>query len=139
MTGMDLIKSIAISASGMRVQGQRMQITAENIANSDSLATRPGEDPYRRKVILFRNVMDRELGVDIVKLYKVREDYSEFGLRFDPNHPAANEVGYVQTPNVNRIIEMMDMREAQRSYEANLSMIDTAKSMMMKTIGIIGK
>ena len=89
--------------------------------------------------MLFRNVLDRELGVNVVRLHKVREDNSEFGLRFDPNHPAANEVGYVQTPNVNTIIEMMDMREAQRSYEANLSMIDTAKGMLMKTIGIIGR
>lgn len=136
---MDLLKSIAISASGMRVQGTRMQVTAENIANSDSLATTPDADPYRRKVVLFKNVMDRELDIELVKLQRIQEDQSDFGTRFDPNHPASDDIGYVKTPNVNTIIEMMDMREAQRSYEANLSMIDTAKSMMMKTIGIIGR
>ena len=136
---MDLLKSIAISASGMRVQGQRMQVVAENVANVNSLALRPGDEPYTRKVVTFRNVLDRELGVELIKLHKVGADNSEFGLRFDPNHPAANEDGYVQTPNVNAIVEMMDMREAQRSYEANLSMIDTAKNMMMKTISIIGR
>ena len=136
---MDLIKTISIAAAGMRVQGQRMQITSENVANANSLATNPETDPYRRKVVLFRNALDDELGVRLVKLYKVQEDNSEFGLRFDPQHPSANENGYVQTPNVNAILEMMDMKEAQRSYEANLSMINTAKSMLMKTIGLIGR
>jgi len=134
---MELLKSILISASGMRTQGQRMQIIAENVANADSLPTRKDEEPYRRQLVTFKNTLDRETGVKLVKLNQVIGDQSEFGKRNMPNHPAADEDGYVALPNVNALVEMMDMREAQRSYEANLNMVDTAKKMMLRTIDIL--
>jgi flagellar basal-body rod protein FlgC len=134
---MDLIKSIMVSASAMKAQGQRMEVIAENIANADSLGQRPGEDPYQRKVLTFRNLLDRSLGVERVSVNKVDVDRSEFPKRFDPGHPAADTTGYVLTPNVNSLVEMMDMRESQRSYEANLSMIETAKGMLTRTIDLI--
>ena len=134
---MELLKSILISAAGMRTQGQRMQIIAENVANSDSLPTRKGEDSYRRQMVTFKNTLDRESGVRLASLSKIVPDPSEFGKRNAPNHPAADDDGYVALPNVNALVEMMDMREAQRSYEANLNMIDTAKKMMLRTIDIL--
>lgn len=134
---MDLIKSILVSASAMKAQGQRMQVIAENIANADSLGQRAGEDPYQRKVLTFRNLLDRSLGVERVQVNKVDVDRSDFQKRYDPGHPAADTTGYVLTPNVNSLVEMMDMRESQRSYEANLSMIETAKSMLTRTIDLI--
>jgi flagellar basal-body rod protein FlgC len=134
---MDLIKTIAIAASGMRVQGQRMEVVSENIANADSLPTKPGGDPYRRKVVLFRNTLDRELDIQRVKLHRIQYDKGEFEKEYDPNHPGAGADGYVRQPNVNTMIEVMDMREAQRSYEANLQMIEVAKGMLMKTLSIL--
>jgi len=134
---MELLKSILISAAGMHTQGQRMQIIAENVANADSLPTKPGEEPYRRKVMTFKNELDREHSVRLVQINKVSEDKGEFGKRHSPSHPAANDEGYVALPNVNALVEMMDMREAQRSYEANLNMVDTAKKMMLRTIDLL--
>lgn len=134
---MELIKSIFVSAAAMKAQGQRMEVIAENIANADSLGQTPGADPYQRKVMLFRNLLDRDLGIDTLRVQKVDVDRTELQRRFDPGHPAANGDGYVLMPNVNSLIEMMDMREAQRSYEANLSMVETAKSMLVRTIDLI--
>ncbi|MGB0683160.1 MAG: flagellar basal body rod protein FlgC [Magnetovibrionaceae bacterium] len=133
----DLLKTLRISAAGMKAQGTRLRVISENIANSDSLPTNPGDDPYRRKVVTFENELNRHVGLDLVSIDKIRPDMSNFGNRFDPNHPAADENGYVQTPNVNSLIEMMDMREAQRSYEANLNVIKTSKSMLRNTLRII--
>ena len=121
----------------MKVQGTRLRVISENLANADSLPTGPGKSPYRRKNIQFQNVLDRELGLNLVKVKKIGVDKSEFNRRFDPAHPAADEKGYVQTPNVKTLIEVMDMREAQRSYEANLTAIRTARSMMRRTIGLL--
>ena len=134
---MDLIKSILVSASAMKAQGQRMEVIAENIANADSLGQRAGQDPYQRKVLTFRNLLDRSLGVEKVQVSKIDVDRSDFPKRFDPGHPAADATGYVLTPNVSALVEMMDMREAQRSYEANLSMVETAKGMLTRTIDLI--
>jgi flagellar basal-body rod protein FlgC len=134
---MELLKSIFVSAAAMKAQGQRMEVIAENIANADSLGQTPGADPYQRKVMLFRNLLDRELGLDTLRVQKIDVDRTEFPKRFEPGHPAANDEGYVLMPNVNSLIEMMDMREAQRSYEANLSMVETAKSMLVRTIDLI--
>jgi len=133
----DLISSLKISAAGMKVQGTRLRVISENLANADSLPTGPGKSPYRRKNIQFQNVLNRELGLNLVKVKKIGVDKSEFNRRFDPGHPAADEKGYVQTPNVKTLIEVMDMREAQRSYEANLTAIRTARSMMRRTIGLL--
>ena len=133
----DLISSLKISAAGMKVQGTRLRVISENLANADSLPTGPGKSPYRRKNIQFQNVLNRELGLNLVKVKKIGIDKSEFNRRFDPGHPAADEKGYVQTPNVKTLIEVMDMREAQRSYEANLTAIRTARSMMRRTIDLL--
>jgi len=121
----------------MKVQGTRLRVISENLANADSLPTGPGKSPYRRKNIQFQNVLNRELGLNLVKVKKIGVDKSEFNRRFDPGHPAADEKGYVQTPNVKTLIEVMDMREAQRSYEANLTAIRTARSMMRATIDLL--
>ena len=133
----DLISSLKISAAGMKVQGTRLRVISENLANADSLPTGPGKSPYRRKNIIFQNVLNRQLGINLVKVKKVDVDRSEFNLRFDPSHPAANEKGYVQTPNVKTLIEVMDMREAQRSYEANLSAIRSTRYMLKSTIDLL--
>ena len=121
----------------MKVQGTRLRVISENLANADSLPTGPGKSPYRRKNIQFQNVLNRELGLNLVKVKKIGVDKSEFNRRFEPGHPAADEKGYVQTPNVKTLIEVMDMREAQRSYEANLTAIRSARSMMRRTIGLL--
>jgi flagellar basal-body rod protein FlgC len=134
---MDLIKAIKISASGMKAQGVRLRVISENIANSNSLAETPGGDPYRRKLVSFKEVLDKSLGAQTVAVNKVEFDQSEFGKRYDPTHPAADKDGYVSTPNVNNLIEMMDMREAQRSYSANLDMIDSSKHMIERTIDLL--
>lgn len=133
----DLQTSIMISASGLRVQGQRVRIIAENVANANSTADTPGGDPYRRKVITFQNEFNRALDADLVRVKKVLGDQSEFGQVYDPNHPAADQNGYYKTPNVNGLVEMSDMREAQRSYEANLNLIETSRSMMTRTIDLL--
>lgn len=134
---MDLIKSLKIAASGLRAQTGRMRVIAENMANSDSTAQAPGGDPYRRKIPSFHAEIDREIGARMVGNGPVRTDQSEFGLRHEPGHPAADEDGYVKTPNVNPLIESMDMREAQRSYEANLNVVQAARSMVLRTLDIL--
>jgi flagellar basal-body rod protein FlgC len=134
---MDLMESLMISAAGMRAQGQRLRVVAENLANADSVAEVPGGDPYRRKTISFKNQLDRELGMETVQVSKVGEDPSDFRMKYDPGNPAADTKGYVKLPNVNSLIEMTDMREAQRSYEANLRAIEVARSMLQRTIDLI--
>ncbi|WP_339860247.1 flagellar basal body rod protein FlgC [Thalassospira alkalitolerans] len=134
---MELYKAFQISAAGMRAQGTRLRVAAENVANADSLPTGPGQEPYRRKLLTFKNVMDREIGAELVKVNKVITDKSDFGLKYEPSHPAANDQGYVQTPNVEPLVEMMDLREAQRSYEANLNVIQSSRSMLLKTLDIL--
>lgn len=134
---MELVKSLRISAAGMKVQGARLKVIAENIANADSMASVKGGDPYRRKVVTFENVLDRNLGTELVRVKKVDYDQSDFRTSYNPGHPAADETGYVRLPNVNALIEMMDMREAQRSYEANLRIIQTSRSMITRTIDLL--
>lgn len=134
---MDLINSLKISASGMRAQGTRLRIVAENVANAESLGDKPGDDPYRRKTITFDNVLDRSMNADLVKVAKIGRDQSEFAKVYEPHHPLADDNGYVTRPNVNSLIEMTDMREAERSYEANLSVIESSKSLIQRTIELI--
>jgi flagellar basal-body rod protein FlgC len=134
---MDLTKTLKISAAGMQAQNARMRTIAENLANADSLAETPGADPYRRKMLTFKNALDRASGVELVRPDRVVHDKSDFQKRFDPNHPGADADGYVLAPNVNSLIEVMDMRQAQRSYEANLSVIEVAKSMILRTIDML--
>lgn len=133
----DLVNSLYIAGSGMHAQSQRLRVVAENIANVDSVGQKPGDVPYRRKVVAFKNVLDREMGVDRVEVNKIGFDKSEFNLKYDPSHPAANERGYIQTPNVNTIIEMVDMREARRGYEANINVVEVSKGMLLQTVNML--
>ncbi len=134
---MDLSKVIQISASGMSAQTLRLRTIAENLANADSLGEAPGAQPYARKLVTFKNMLNRASGVSTVKVDKITKDQSEFQKRFDPQHPAADKDGYVLTPNVNSLVELMDMRQAQRSYEANLSVIEVSKSMLSRTLDLL--
>jgi flagellar basal-body rod protein FlgC len=134
---MDLMKSIAVAASGLRSQSGRMRVIAENLANADSGPDRAGAEPYRRKIPTFQRHMDRELDAQVVDLGRVQRDQSPFRSKFDPGHPAANAAGQVQMPNVNSLVETMDMREAQRSYEANLNLISSTRRMIQRTIDIL--
>ena len=133
----NLYRTLRIAAAGMKAQGTRLRVISENVANAESLPRRPGEEPYRRKTVTFKNELDRSLAIDKVRVDKIGIDRSEFDKRYDPNHPAADADGYVQVPNVNPLIELMDMREAQRSYEANLSVIKASKSMISSTIDVL--
>jgi flagellar basal-body rod protein FlgC len=133
----DIIKTMRISSAGLRAQGTRLRVISENLANANSLPQEKGENPYRRKVVTFKNVLDRSLGLRTVRTGKIRPDRSDFGKRHEPSHPAADDDGYVLTPNVNSLIEMSDMREAQRSYEANLSVIKISKSMLSQTLDLL--
>jgi flagellar basal-body rod protein FlgC len=134
---MDLIKSIAIAASGLRAQSGRMRVLSENIANSESTAQEPGAEPFRRKIPTFRSQVDRSLDARVVGLGPVRNDTSEFRSKHMPGHPAADTNGNVKFPNVNPLIEMTDMREAQRSYEANLNIIGATRRMIQRTLDIL--
>ena len=133
----DISTAMQIAASGMRAQSSRLRIVAENLANADSTAQAPGLDPYRRQVPVFSTYVDRAIGAEMVEMSRVTLDPSEFTLRFDPSHPAADSEGYIALPNVNPLVEMMDLREAQRSYEANLGALDTMRSMAASTLRIL--
>jgi flagellar basal-body rod protein FlgC len=134
---LDFLKSIAIAASGLRAQAGRMRIISENIANADSTAQQPGAEPYRRKIPTFQSEVDRSLDARVVSLGRVRPDQAEFRSKYEPGHPAADTNGYVKYPNVNPLVEMTDMREAQRSYEANLNVIGATRRMIQRTIDIL--
>jgi flagellar basal-body rod protein FlgC len=134
---MDLLKSLAIAASGLRAQAGRMRIISENLANADSTGATAGSDPYRRKIATFRTEMDRALGAEVVSLGRVHTDPSSFRRIYEPGHPAADQKGFVNYPNVNGLVEMTDMRDAQRSYEANLNVITASRSMLERTIAIL--
>jgi flagellar basal-body rod protein FlgC len=134
---MDFIKSIAIAASGMRAQSGRMRIISENVANADSTATSPGGDPYRRHIVTFHSVLDRELNANMVEVGRVATDGSDFRLRHEPDNPMANAKGDVKYPNVNPLVEMSDFRDAQRSYEANINVITATRRMLQRTLDIL--
>jgi flagellar basal-body rod protein FlgC len=134
---MDINKAMAVSAAGMKAQGTRIKVIAENLANADSTAEAPGDLPYRRQVVTFKNILDRHLGVETVRVAAIGVDRSDFQRRYEPGNPVADADGYVLGPNVNAIVESMDLQEAQRSYDANLNVIDTAKTMLSHTIGLL--
>jgi flagellar basal-body rod protein FlgC len=134
---MELDKSLAVAFAGMSAQSQRLKVISENIANADSTAQTPDADPYKRKTISFTDELDKTMGVDLVKAGGISEVQGGFGKLYQPGNPAADPDGYVKTPNVNPITEMMDMREAQRTYDANLNVIDAAKSMLSRTIDLL--
>lgn len=133
----DIQKAQKVALSGMKAQTQRLRVISENLANADSLAQTPDGKPYQRKVVSFKQELDRTNNFNRVVVDKVRNDQSEYQRRFDPNHPASDKDGYVLAPNVNPLIEMMDLREAQRSYEANLSVISSSKSLLSRTIEML--
>jgi flagellar basal-body rod protein FlgC len=133
----DFVRSLGIATSALRAQAGRMRVISENIANADSTAPTAGGDPYRRKVPSFSSALDRALDARVVTLGKIRPDQTPFSLKYEPNNPAADNTGYVKYPNVNPLIEMSDMREAQRSYEANLNIIAATRRMIARTLDIL--
>jgi flagellar basal-body rod protein FlgC len=134
---MDFLKSISIAASGLRAQAGRMRILSENLANADSTTPTNGADPYRRRIPTFRSEVDRALDARVIAMGPVRTDQSDFRLKHEPGHPAADANGNVRYPNVNPMIEMTDMREAQRSYEANINVIGATRRMIQRTLEIL--
>jgi flagellar basal-body rod protein FlgC len=133
----DLAQALTISARGMAAQTERLRVIAENIANQDSAGSTPGATPYRRKTVQFENVLDRDLGAPAVQVKAVTEDASPFPQKYDPSNPAADTNGYVRMPNVNSFVEMMDMREAERSYSANLNVMQASRSMLSRVIDLL--
>ena len=134
---MDLLNAIKVATSGLKVQSGRMRVISENIANAESTARTPEGDPYRRRMPTFLSSFDRELKAQTVRLGRIEEDRSAFQTRYEPGHPAADPNGMVKYPNVNTLIESVDMREAQRSYEANLNVVSATRRMIQRTIDIL--
>src|ERR1700749_1025067 len=136
---MDFSTSMTVAASGLRAQSERMKVIAENIANADSTSPVPGGDPYRRKIFTVTNSFDSELGANLVKAGRTITDKSDFRSQSDPGNPNADKQGYVKLPNVDSLVEIMDMRETKRSYEADLSVMDASKQMLAKTVDLLNK
>ncbi|MFC5585295.1 flagellar basal body rod protein FlgC [Nitratireductor kimnyeongensis] len=132
-----LSASLKVAASGLQAQSERMQVVSENLANAKSTSDIPGGDPYRRKTISFVAELDRNIGGSVVEVGSIARDPTEFTLEFNPGHEAADERGYVKVPNVNVLIEMADMREANRGYEANLQVIKQARELISMTIDLM--
>ena len=133
----DLTLSADIAASGMKAQAERLKVISQNMANVDSVSAEPGGEPYRRQVVSFQNYVDQAPGAQKVRVDKIVKDMSPFEKKYDPNHPAADANGYVSLPNVNTLVEMMDMKEAQRVYDANLNMLKTAREMNSSVLDIL--
>ena len=133
----DFARSMGIATSGLRAQAGRMRVISENIANADSTAPTAGGTPYRRKVPTFTSQLDRVLDAKTVALGKIKPDQSDFRTKYEPSNPAADANGYVKYPNVNPLVEMTDMRDAQRSYEANLNIISATRRMIQRTLDIL--
>ena len=133
----DFSRSMGIATSGLRAQAGRIRVISENIANADSTAQTAGGDPYRRKVPTFSSTLDRALDARTVSLGKVKPDTSDFRVKYEPTNPAADASGNVKYPNVNPLVEMTDMRDAQRSYEANLNVISATRRMIQRTLDIL--
>ncbi len=135
----EISTAISIAAAGMRAQSSRMRIISENVANANSAAQTKGGDPYRRKTPVFQSILDKDSGARLVRMNKAVSDKSDFRNVYDPSHPAANDQGYVKYPNVNTLVELMDMREASRSFEANLSVIENSRAMLQRTIDLLNR
>ena len=134
---MDFFSALQISAFGMRAQSGRMRTIAENLANADSVSQSATGEPYRRKIPAMSSAFDRELNANVVQLIDPIPDQTEFRMQYDPGNPRADTAGYVRLPNVNTLVEMMDMRDAQRSYEANIQALEGARSMLVRTIDLL--
>jgi len=133
----ELMSAMSAAATGLRAQTVRIRISAENLANADTTASTPGGDPYRRKAPVFRTFYDREINADTVKVTGSRLDTAPFPEKYDPSHPAADARGYVKMSNVSALIEMADLREAQRAYEANLNVIESSRAMLLGVVGLL--
>jgi flagellar basal-body rod protein FlgC len=129
--------SLKIAGSGLEVQSARLRVVSENLANAESTGSTPGSVPYVRKTITFASEMDRAAGVELVQVKKIGLDSTPFHVEHNPGHPAADQDGNVQLPNVNIITEMSDMREANRSYEANLQIVKQARDLISMTISLL--
>lgn len=134
---MEFMKTLLLSSAGLKVQNGRMRVIAENLANADSVASTAGGDPYRRKIPTVSARFDKELGAAVATLGRIEADRSDFETRYEPGSPAADAAGMVKYPNVQPLVEMVDMQSAQRTYEANLSVVTTTRSMMQKTVDIL--
>jgi len=134
---MDFFSALHISAYGMRAQSGRMRIIAENLANADSVSPSANGEPYRRQIAAMSSTFDRELNANVVELINPIPDQTQFRLQYDPGNPRADAGGYVRLPNVNALVEMMDMRDAQRSYEANIQALEGARSMLVRTVDLL--
>ncbi len=132
-----LSAAMSVAVTGLKAQGARVRVVAENLANANSTASTPGGDPYRRKTVTFDSLLNREEGWEGVAVRKIGVDRSDFRRVYDPSHQAADADGYVKLPNVNSVIEINDMREATRSYEAGLNVIEQSRSMRMRTIDML--
>jgi flagellar basal-body rod protein FlgC len=132
----DIQAALSAAASGLRAQTVRMRVAAENIANANSTGEGPGAEPFRRRIPLLESTTLQH-GVTGVRVKGATDDMSAFGQEFNPNHPAADANGYVLTPNVDTLVEMMDIREASRAYEANLNMIEAAKAMTTRALDLL--
>ena len=134
---MNFSDTIGISAAGMQVQSKRLQVAAENLANAETTGTSPGSDAYRRKTITFKEMLDRSTGVSAVAVREIGQDQSDFEMRYDPSHPAADAKGMVKMPNVDTMTEILNTHEAQHSYEANLNTMQITRSMLTRTINLM--
>lgn len=132
-----ILSSLKIAASGLEAQSNRLRIVSENVANARSTGETPGSDPYRRKTVTFESEIDRLTGAELVRVANYGRDRSDFTIEHDPGNPAADANGYVKMPNVNMLVEMADMREANRSYEANLQVIKQARELSNITIDLL--
>jgi flagellar basal-body rod protein FlgC len=133
----DLNTSLQVSAAGMEAQAARLRVIAENLANQNTTASTPGGDAYRRRTISFENRLDKAIGVETIGVKAVGTDKSDQPLKFDPGNPAADKNGYVKTPNVSSFVELMDMRDAEQAYSANLNVASTTRTMLTRTLDLI--
>ncbi|ORE95070.1 flagellar basal body rod protein FlgC [Aurantimonas sp. 22II-16-19i] len=132
-----IVSSLKIASSGLSAQSTRLRVVSENIANVNTTGETAGADPYQRKTVTFGAELDRMIGADLVKVSQVGRDDSPYVVEHDPGNPAANADGYVKMPNVNMLVEMADMREANRSYEANLQVVKQARELINMTIDLL--
>ncbi|MBI1778649.1 MAG: flagellar basal body rod protein FlgC [Proteobacteria bacterium] len=134
---MELLNAINVAASGMKAQSTRLRVVSENLANADTMIGADGVNPYRRRLVNFKNELDRASGARLVRVGEVALDRSDYKMEYNPTHPSADPDGYVRMPNVNSLVEIMDMREAQRSYDANVTMIENSRSMLQRTVDLL--
>lgn len=135
----DLVNAMKAAASGLEAQTQRLRVVSENLANAHSTGVTPGSEPYARKTITFSSVLDQAAGAEMVRVESVGVSPEPFRIERNPSHPAADEEGNVKLPNVSVLVELADMREANRSYEANLQVVKQARDMISMTIDLLRK